>query len=438
MTCPNCDSAFNKAGRLIRTNKELDKCAICGEPLMGLIGAFKPVRKVLILGIDGYIGWPLALHLLKQGYEVAGIDNLSRRQRVEDIKSNSLTPISTHLERGNILGAYPNFKGFYTSCNLHDDAFYIKQLLNDIQPDTIIHLAEQPSAPWSMIDSNHCNQTQYENVIGTLNLLWAMKEVTPKAHLIKLGTMGEYGTPDCEIPEGEIPEHPCKYINDTSSLARLSNRKCPMASLPFPRSPGSFYHLSKVHDTHNIIFACKNWDLTSTDIMQGIVYGLTNLDESLVTRFDYDQYFGTVINRFCAQAISNHPLTIYGTGQQIRGYLPLKDSIQCLNIAIDNPPKLGTYRTFNQYESTYSINNLANIVLRQAKRLGLEPNAIGISNPRTEAASHIYKPISEGLRALGYIPTTDIKHEIYHLLAYILQYKDRVNHKVIKPTTNWR
>jgi len=390
-------------------------------------------KKVLILGYDGYIGWSLALHLLKKGYQVAGIDNYTRRQRVRDVGSNSLTPISCRLDRLNILKSYKNYANISKYSLFHIGKFGLDNLFEEFYPDTIIHLAEQPSAPWSMIDSEHAASTQRENVLSTLNLLWTIKEKCPDVHLIKLGTMGEYGTPDCDIPEGEIPK---KCLG----LSTLDNQTapCPMAGLPFPKSPGSFYHLSKVHDTHNIIFACKTWGLTSTDIMQGVVYGLTDTEPSLVTRFDYDQYFGTIINRFCAQAIINHPLTVYGSGNQKRGFLPLKDSIQCINLIIDNPPKPGTYQVFNQYESTYSLNNLANIVVRKAKSLNLKPSVTHLDNPRSEDENHYYNPTSKGLRSLGYIPTTNIKHEIHTLLSYLLQYKERVVGSVIMPETKWK
>lgn len=390
-------------------------------------------KKVLILGIDGYIGWPLALHLLNKGYKVSGIDNLSRRERVKDLGSDSLTPILHPVERSAMFNKDKNFGGFYLSCNLHDSAFYIKKLLIDTKPDVIVHLAEQPSAPWSMKGSHECAITQHENVIGNLNLLWAMKEVVPDAHLIKLGTMGEYGKPDCEIPEGEIP-------NDCINYPRVHRirQHCPLAGLPFPRSPNSFYHLSKVHDTHNIIFACKTWGLTSTDIMQGVVFGLMNTKPSLITRFDYDECFGTVINRFCTQVISDHPLTIYGSGRQSYSFLPLKDSIQCINLIIDNPPLKGKYRTINQFESIHSINNLANKVMLAGANSGLNPKLTHIPNPRTESEDHQYNPVRKKLHKLGYKPTKDIQGEINNLVKSLLLYKDRVKKEVLIPKTNWR
>jgi len=389
--------------------------------------------KILVLGIDGYIGWPLALDLLSKNHEIAGVDNFSRRYRVERVGSTSLTPISNRFERTEILKSNKLFAGdTIVDINLEDGPNEIGYILNDFKPDTIIHLAEQPSAPWSMKDPYCATATQSGNVIGTLNLLWAMRENAPEAHLIKLGTMGEYGTPDCDIPEGEIPIAPCIY-SDISPW-----RPCPMSGLPFPRSAGSIYHLSKVHDTHNIIFACKTWGLRSTDIMQGVVFGLMSTDSRYITRFDYDQYFGTAINRFCASVLIGHPITIYGKGYQTRGFLPLKDSIQCINIILNNPPELGEYRTFNQFENIYRINDLASEVHLAARKLGLDPSVKFLTNPRDELDEHYYNPAHKKLFDLGYIPTTDIKSEIHNLIKSLIPFKERVCRAAILPTTTWR
>jgi UDP-sulfoquinovose synthase len=264
-----------------------------------------------------------------------------------------------------------------------------------------------------MKSSENAFKTQYHNVLGTLNLLWLMREYCPEAHLLKLGTMGEYGTPDCEIPEGMIPDGPMK-------------------GLPFPRSAGSFYHLSKVHDTHNIIFACKTWGLRSTDIMQGVVFG-----HLLGTRFDYDQCFGTVINRFCVQAAIEMPLTVYGGGGQTRGYLTLKDSIKCLTLALENPPDHGEYRTFNQFAYTFSVNELADFVKTEAEIQGLECGIEHIDNPRKEAEKHAYRPIHNNLTMLGYKPSWNISDELEELFDAILPYRDRIRKEIIMPTIRW-
>ncbi len=392
--------------------------------------------KVMILGSDGYIGYQLALHLLKHDYLVFGVDNGSRRERVADLGSNSLTPILDPVARKQyLIKNYPNFIDQIDISLGIDYPEYIAHALDSFQPDTIVHLAEQPSAPWSMIGPVAARETQRENVIGTLDLLWAMKNVCPEAHLVKLGTMGEYGTPSCNIPEGKVPE---VCLHEHYNYGPQAHT-CPMQNLMFPRTAGSFYHLTKVHDTHNIEFACRIWNFRSTDIMQGVLFGLGNFDnKEELTRFDYDECFGTVINRFCAQALINYPLTIYGNGTQTRGYLPLKDSLQCLTIAIDNPPKLGEYRTFNQFESLHSVNGLADMVCRAAYTFDLKPRIAHLPNPRIEAENHYYNPAHNNLFNLGYKPTTDIQGEVTKLLQTLLPYTSSVIEEVIAPTTLWK
>ena len=391
--------------------------------------------RVLICGIDGYIGWPLALHLLNKDHEVCGLDNLIRRDRVRNLGSGSLTPIPSSTRRATLLKRFPNFIDYPAKVDMVD-CLMLGRVLKEYAPDAIVHLAEQPSAPWSMKSGHFAGETQYDNVLGTLNLLWTMKEHCPKAHLVKLGTMGEYGTPDCDIPEGEIPEE-CMHRHSTFN----QYTRCPMQGLSFPRSANSFYHLSKVHDTHNIIFACKNWGLHSTDIMQGIVFGLNYGEEELLTRFDYDEYFGTVLNRFCTQAIIGHPLTVYGSGEQKRGFLTLSDSIQCITLALENPLLPGEYRTFNQFESIYSIGQLAEMVVEAmyfySEEKLADAEVTHIKNPRKEVEVHYYNPTHQKLLDLGYKPNKDIQAEISELIETILPYKDRVIKEVIMPKTRW-
>lgn len=386
--------------------------------------------RVLILGIDGYIGWSLALHLKKKGHEIFGIDDFSRRKRIGGYGLNSVTPIAEFYIREEMLGfSIPKF-----SLGI-DESSYIKRVLKEFKPEAIVHLAEQPSAPWSMKSLEKAMQTQEGNVLGTLQLLWTIHQVCPQAHLIKLGTMGEYGTPNCDIPEGRIPEGCLGGRWQDEDFKEF----CPMSGLLFPRTAGSFYHLSKVMDSLNIEFCCRNWGLRSTDIMQGVVFGLneTDKDEEL-TRFDYDECFGTVLNRFCAQTIAGFPLTIYGSGTQTRGFLPLKDSLQCITLALEQPAVEGEYRTLNQFESTYSINQLAQLVLEEGIKLGIVGEAQDIPNPRNEAEHHYYNPAHQTLFSMGYIPTTDIRGEIKTLLTKLLPYKDRINKDLILPKIQWR
>lgn len=256
--------------------------------------------------------------------------------------------------------------------------------------------------------------------------------------------MGEYGTPSCDIPEGEIPskclaDHKGAEFNPDYTLAFECDLACPMSGLLFPRQPNSFYHASKVHDTYNIDFACRNWGLRSTDIMQGIVFGVGNTDDPRkMTRFDYDQYFGTCINRFVAQSLINHPLTIYGQGGQVRSFLPLADSLQCLKISIDNPPSEGEYRTFNQFENFYKISMLAILVHEIAEKLGLDAPVANISNPRYEVENHYYNTTNDKLISLGYEHTSNIEEQIKLMMLALLPFKDRIKPGVILPTTTWK
>ncbi|HVU11813.1 MAG TPA: NAD-dependent epimerase/dehydratase family protein [Phototrophicaceae bacterium] len=384
--------------------------------------------KVFIAGIDGYLGWTLAQHLTAHGHEVAGNDLYLRRQWVEEVGGQSAIPVFDMQDRliafRERFGKDLNFR----AGSLLDYPF-LRAFLADFQPDAIVHLAEMPSAPYSMIDQAHSAFTQQNNVIGSLNMLWAMREVCPKAHLVKLGTMGEYGTPNVDIPEGFFE-------------IEYRGRK---DKLPFPRQPGSFYHLTKVHDTHNTTFACRIWGLSATDIMQGVVFGTRvdamgdDPDPRLRTRLDFDQCFGTAINRFCCQAVIDHPLTLYGSGSQTRGFLPLRDSMQCLTIAIENPPQAGEYRVFNQFEECYTIEELAEKVKQAGADVGLSVEIEHYDNPRTEKEQHYYNPDRQHLIDLGYQPTHDVVAECRIMLKDLMQHKDRILAKraILVPDIRW-
>lgn len=379
--------------------------------------------KVLIAGIDGYLGWPLAQYLAARGHEVAGLDAFLRREWVEEVGGISAIPIHDMKER---LAAFHSRYGYtpvFRQGNLLDYEFVL-QFFEDFRPDAVVHLGEMPSAAYSMIDPAHTTFTQHNNVIGNLNVLWAMKEACADAHLVKLGTMGEYGTPNVDIPEGFF-EVEYRGRKDT---------------LPFPRQPGSFYHLSKVHDSHNTMFACKIWGLRSTDIMQGVVFGTQVEDDPrLSTRLDFDQCFGTAINRFCCQAIISHPLTLYGEGQQKRGFLPLRDSMQCLALAVENPPQPGEYRVFNQFDECYSIEELALLVQQAGYECGLSVEIQQYDNPRQEAAVHYYNPDRVRLVELGYKPADDAAGEIKRMLAELEPHRERILAKadMLVPDIRW-
>ena len=382
--------------------------------------------KIMIMGMDGYLGWPLAMHLSARGHTILGIDNFSRRRNVEELNSQSATPIKIMAER---LEAYDKVSGkklsFYEGDLTKTD--FTDKVIGDEKPDCIVHLGEIPSAPYSMIDVEHCNYTQMNNIVGTNNILFAMKKHTPKCHLLKLGTMGEYGTPNIDIPEGffEIEFRGRKDV------------------LPFPRQPGSWYHLSKVHDSHNILFACKIWGLRSTDIMQGVVHGIVTdemVNDDLLTRFDFDEAWGTALNRFCAQAVIDHELTPYGKGGQTRGYIALRDSIQCMTLAAENPPKDGEYRVFNQFDETYSVNELAKHVLKVSGEFGIDAKIWSIENPRIEKEEHYYHPDRDRLPALGFKPMNDLDNELRLTIPKLMKYRGRIEERkeAIMPKIKWR
>jgi len=382
--------------------------------------------KVMIMGMDGYLGWPLAMYLSSRGHEISGVDNMSRRRNVQEIGSWSATPIKSIENR---IKSYKEVTSqkliFYEGDLTHYDL--VELIIKKEKPDTIVHLGEIPSAPYSMIDVQHCNYTQMNNIISTNNILFSMHKYAPECHLLKLGTMGEYGTPNIDIPEGFF---------EVEYRGRKDN-------LPYPRQPGSWYHLTKVHDTYNIMFACKIWGLRSTDIMQGVVHGiLTNdmVNDNLLTRFDFDEVWGTALNRFCAQAIIGHELTPYGKGGQTRGYIALRDSMQCLALATENPPELGEYRVFNQFDECYSVNELAEHVRKISCELGIEANIWNIENPRIEAEDHYYNPDRNKLPELGFKPTYNLDDELRITIPKLMKFKERIGKKRehIMPTIKWK
>ena len=383
--------------------------------------------RVLIAGIDGYLGWPLAQHLAARGHEIAGIDLFLRRRWVDEMQSVSAIPIASWDDRTRWFHERFGYAPTFRAGDLCDPAL-VRALLADFRPDAVVHLGEMPSAPYSMMDVEHAVFTQQNNVVGTLSILFALRDVAPDAHLVKLGTMGEYGTPNLDIPEGFF-EVEYRGRRDT---------------LPFPRQANSWYHLSKVHDSANVTFACRVWGLRSTDIMQGVVYG-TRIDGMDLaeprcrTRLDFDQCFGTALNRYCAQAVIGVPLSVYGSGGQQRGFLPLRDSIQCLTLALENPPARGEYRVFNQFEDVYDVATLATKVQQVARGLGLDADVVRLENPRSETEQHHYQPDHEHLLALGYQPTRDMESELADVLADLIPQRERIAERraVLEPDIRW-
>ena len=385
--------------------------------------------KVLVIGGDGYCGWATALYLSSQGYEVGILDSMVRRHWDMEIQVETLTPIAPIQKR---IQRWKDLTGKKIDLYIGDITNYdfLSKTLRQFEPESIVHFGEQRSAPFSMIDREHAVMTQVNNVVGTLNILYAMKEDFPDSHLVKLGTMGEYGTPNIDIEEGYITiEH--------------NGRK---DTLPYPKQPGSFYHLSKVHDSHNIHFACKIWGLRATDLNQGVVYGvaLTGLldeeiikDEILINRLDYDGVFGTALNRFCIQAAIGHPLTVYGTGGQTRGFLDIRDTVRCMEIAIANPAEAGKFRVFNQFTEMFSVSDLAMKVQKAGESVGLDVKISHLDNPRVELEEHYFNAKNTNLLDLGLKPHYLSDSLLDSLLNYAIQYKHRVDKDHILPKVSW-
>ncbi len=382
--------------------------------------------RILILGGDGYLGWPTAMHFSSRGHEVHLVDNYLRRDAHREAGTDSLTPIASSLPVR--AAAWRDVTGKEMGVTEGDllDWAVVEPLFREFEPEAIIHYGEMPSAPYSMKDREHAVFTQTNNVVNTLNILWAMQEFAPTAHLVKLGTMGEYGTPNIDIEEGFI------------EIAHKGRRD----TLPFPKVPGSMYHLSKVHDSHNIHFACRIWGLRATDLNQGVVYGIetpeTKLDPRLLTRFDYDEVFGTALNRFCLQAVIGHPLTVYGRGGQTRGYLNIVDTIQCVELATLNPPAHGEFRVFNQFTEQFSVQELATLVQHAGREHGLEVVVRPVDNPRIEREDHYYNAMNTKLLELGLQPHLLSETLIEHVFDVIGRYRDRVIDDHILPRTRWR
>jgi len=380
--------------------------------------------RILILGGDGYLGWPTAMRFSARGHEVALVDNFARRRWHLEQSTDSLTPI---LSLGDRIEAWREISGktIESRVGTVEDGEFLDEVVAEFLPEVVVHYGQQPSAPYSMRSRQTAVETQRTNVLGTLNLLFSMQAYVPDAHLIKLGTMGEYGTPNIDIEEGYIEiEH--------------NGRK---DTLPFPKLPGSLYHCSKVHDSTNIHFATRIWGLRATDLNQGVVYGIetdeTALDPRLATRFDYDETFGTVLNRFCVQAVVGHPLTVYGAGGQTRGYLNIKDTLRCVELAALTPADRGQFRVFNQFTEQFSVTELAALVQGCGAELGYDVEIETYPNPRVELEQHYYNASNQKLLDLGLEPHPLGQELVHSMLGAIEQQRNRVIFKAITPKTQW-
>ena len=378
--------------------------------------------KILVLGGDGYLGWPAALHLSACGHQVAVADNFARRGYDHELGVESLVPIEPLQAR---VAAWRELTGEAVGVLVGDltDPVFCHRMISGFRPDAVVHFAEQRAAPYSMIDRAHAVYTQHNNVVGNLNLLFAIAETDPDIHLVKLGTLGAYGTPNIDIEEGWL-EIEYKGRRD---------------KIPYPMRPGSFYHLSKVHDSHNIEFACRVWNLRATDLNQGVVYGQqtaeTARDERLATRFDYDAVFGTVLNRFVIQAVLGHPLTVYGTGGQTRGMIDIRDTVRCIQLACENPADRGEYRVFNQITESMTVRDMAAAVAAASPE---DVTIEHLDNPRVELSGHYYNVTHTKLIDLGLHPHLLSDTLISSLFEITKRYAHRARPQALLPTINWR
>jgi UDP-sulfoquinovose synthase len=381
--------------------------------------------RVLILGADGYLGWPTCLYFSQLGHDVCAVDNYFRRNACDALDCEPLIPTPNLRRRARI---WEEVSGKKIAVHIGDVAHYdfLFPVFKEFKPDVVVHYAEQPSAPYSMIDREKAAFTVQNNLLATLNIVYAVKEVNPDCHIIKLGTMGEYGTPDIDIEEGWI---------DVQHKGR-SDR------FLFPRQASSLYHTTKIQDTDLLWFYVRTWGLRVTDLMQGPVYGLstdeTDRDQRLLPSFNYDEVFGTILNRFIVQAVSGHPLTIYGKGNQIRGYLNLKDTMQCVYLSATDPATQGELRIFNQITETFSVNELAGRVQKIGKKLGYVVEKKNYENPRVEKEEHYYNPTYTGLLDLGLEPhylTDEILEGLFRLVE---GHKDSINKDIIFKGISWK
>jgi UDP-sulfoquinovose synthase len=393
---------------------------------------------VLILGGDGYLGWPTAMYFSVRGYQVTVVDNYFRRHVCDEINVGMLYPIPTLVERAEIWHEKTGYEikviiGDLSDPEIMRSLFTGKDLTYQWcidkkftgVPETVVHYAEQPSAPYSLMNYKTANFTLSNNLLVTNNLMFAVKDLSKDTHIIKLGTMGEYGTPNIDIEEGWI---------DIKHKGRKDR-------FLFPRQAGSIYHTSKIMDTDLMWFGCRMWGLKVTDLMQGPVYGMeteeSKIDDRLKTIFNYDELFGTIVNRFITQAVIGHPLTVYGKGGQTRGYLNIKDTLQCVHMAEKNPAKPGNLNIFNQIMETFTVNQLAELTQESGRELGYDVQIENIENPRVELEEHYYNPSYQGLLELGVRPHYLTSNSMKGMIKTVSQYKETINPGVINKGVKW-
>jgi len=381
--------------------------------------------RVLILGGDGYLGWPTAMYLSRAGHDVAVVDNMVKRFWEAEVGAEPLIPIRTLQHRVRRWNETMNKNIQLHVGDIAHNHRFVYKVFDSFKPDAVIHYAEQPSAPFSMMDRDACYTTQHNNVLGNLNVMFAMQQSNPNIHMIKLGTMGAYGTPNIDIEEGWLElEH--------------KGRK---DKVLYPKKPGSFYHLSKVHDSANLEFACRIWGFKVTDLNQGVVYGTTTdetkIDKDFETSFHYDAIFGTVWNRFVTQAAAGVDLTVYGKGGQTRGYLNIRDTLKCVELALLNTPANGEYRVFNQFTEQFSVNELADKVLSVARAMGINISKSNLDNPRVELDNHYYNATHTALQGLGLKPVLLDEVVLSDMIKKAKEYSHRIDVQALLPLVRW-
>ena len=380
--------------------------------------------RILILGGDGYLGWPTAMHFAARGDEVTVVDNYLRRRIAQETSSEALMVNPNLVDRARLFEALGG-AGMRVEIGDCADFRFLSRVVADAQPEAVVHYAEQPSAPYSMIDFDAARLTLNNNLNTTFNLVWALLEHAPQAHLVKLGTMGEYGTPNIDIEEGWL---------DVEHRGRAQK-------FLYPRQAGSLYHTTKVLDTDLLWFYVRTYALRVTDLMQGPVYGIStlqsDLDERLLPNFHYDDVFGTVVNRFLVQAVAGIALTVYGEGGQTRGYLNLRDTLQCVELAVDHPVEPGELRILNQFTEQFSVNQLAEKVVRVAKASGLDAQVQRVENPRKEAENHYYNARHSGLLELGLEPHLMTDEVLAAMLDQIRRYANQIDPRKMLPRVRW-
>ncbi|GAB4390289.1 MAG: NAD-dependent epimerase/dehydratase family protein [Thermodesulfovibrionales bacterium] len=376
------------------------------------------------MGADGYLGWPTCMHFSRKGHDVAGVDNYFRRNAAVEMDIEPLFPTPNLARRARV---WEELTGRRIAVHIGDvtDYAFLSGVFRGFRPDVVVHYAEQPSAPYSMLNREAAYFTLRNNLLGTINIAYAVRETNPACHIIKLGTMGEYGTPNIDIEEGWL---------DIEHKGRKDR-------FLFPRQASSLYHTTKIQDTDLLWFYVRTWGLRVTDLMQGPVYGISteeaDMDARLLPHFSYDEIFGTVLNRFVVQAVAGHPLTVYGKGGQTRGYLNIKDTLQCVNLSAERPAREGELRIFNQVTETFSVNELAERVRRAASGLGYKVQVRNVENPRKESEEHYYNPKYTGLLELGLQPHLLTDEVLEEMLRAVETHKERINQQAIFRGVKW-